>query len=230
MPRYRSQYRIVSLSGKDDGNFVPLENYISLPPNKEPVDLGSVAAFKSSELLSQHGIEGISDHGHDDIKVHLDQDGGRKGVEVEKLDGLRNYVFYPPPSGIIADKQLRWRVEVIGNKKSGLLTAVSPKDQLPQITPIFFHRYKRFMDQRIGILPFGVGNMNALPGLNCLGSLQHVFAPASEGDKAYPLLIKRREPGVSGKLGVEHKSRFDPALDLFPEGKKTDHRSPIQGF
>ena len=59
MPGYRSQYRIVSLSGIADGNFVPLEDYISLSLNKESVDLGGVAAFKSPKLLSQHGVEGI---------------------------------------------------------------------------------------------------------------------------------------------------------------------------
>jgi hypothetical protein len=61
----------MSLSGKDDGNFVSLENYIPLSLNKVPVDLGGVTAFKSPEFLSQHGIESIGDHGHDHIKMHL---------------------------------------------------------------------------------------------------------------------------------------------------------------
>ena len=119
------------LSWIADGNFVALDNYICLTLDKKPVDFGGVAVFKSPELPGQHAVEGIGDHGHDHIKVHLDQNGGRKGIEVEKLDCLRDNVFYPPPSGIIADKQLQWCFQVIGNKKRGLLAAVAPKNQLP---------------------------------------------------------------------------------------------------
>ena len=68
------------------------------------MDLCGIAAFKPSKLLGQHGIEGIGDHGHDDVKVHLDQDGGRMGIEVEKLDGLRDNVFHPPSSGLMRSK------------------------------------------------------------------------------------------------------------------------------
>jgi len=213
----------VSFSGKDDGDLVPLESYFPFSFNKESVDLGGIAAFKPPELLGQHGVEGISDHGHDDVEVHLDQDGGRKGIEVEKFDGLRDDVFHPPPSGVVANQQLRWRVEVIGDQEGGLLMAVAPNDHLAQITLIIRQRDKRFMDQRIGILPFGVGNMDALPGLKRLSPIQHVFSPTSEGDKPYPLLIERRELGIGGELGVKYKGRFDPPLDLFPEGEKAHH-------
>ncbi len=51
----------------------------------------------------------------------------------------------------------------------------------------------------------------------------HVLAPTSEGDKTYPLLIERREPGIGGELGVKHKGGRDPSLDLFPEGEKAQH-------
>ena len=95
----------MSFSGKDDGDFVVLESYFPFAFNKEPVDFGGIAAFKPSELLSQHGIEGISDHGHDDVKVYLDQDWGRERIEIEKLDGLGDNVFNPPPSGVIANQQ-----------------------------------------------------------------------------------------------------------------------------
>ena len=223
MPRDRSQYRIVSLSGIHDGNLVSPKDYFSFSFNKVPVDLGGIAVFKSPKLLSQHGIEGIGDHGHDHIKVNLDQNGGRKGVEVEKLDRLRDNVFYSPPSGVIANKQFQWCVEVIGNKKSGLLATVSPKDQLSQITLIISQRYKGFMDQRIGVFPFGMGDMDAVPRRKCLGFIPHVLAPTSEGDKAYPLLIERRELVIGSELGVKDKGWFDSPLDLFPEGKETHH-------
>ena len=53
--------------------------------------------------------------------------------------------------------------------------------------------------------------------------IQHVLPPTSEGDKAYPLLIERRELGIGGELGVKHKGGLDPPLNLFPEGKKAQH-------
>ena len=93
-------------SGECDGDLIPLERYFAFPFYKEAVNFGGIAAFKSSELLGQHGVEGVSDHGHNYVEVHLDQDGGRKGVKVEKLDGLRDDVFHAPSSGVIANQQL----------------------------------------------------------------------------------------------------------------------------
>ena len=94
---------------------------------------------------------------------------------------------------------------------------------MSQITIIISQRYKGFMDQRIGILPFGMGNMNALPGLKCIDFIRHVLAPASEGNKTYPLLIERRQLLVSSKFGVKYQGWIDTPLDLFPEGKKAHH-------
>ena len=88
MPGDRTQDGIVSFSGKGDGNFVSLQSYFAFSFDKESVDFGRIAAFKPPQLVSQHAVERIGDHGHDDVKVHLDQDRGRKGIEVEKLDGL----------------------------------------------------------------------------------------------------------------------------------------------
>ena len=96
----------MSSSGKDDGDLVLPQSYPSLSFDEETVDLGGIAAFKAPELLGQHGVEGIGDHGHDNIEVHLDQDRRREGIEVEKLDGFGDDVFHPPPSGIVADQQL----------------------------------------------------------------------------------------------------------------------------
>ena len=88
MPWDRSQDGIVSSSWKGDGDLVPRESYLPLSFHKESVDLGRIAAFKPSEFLSQHGVEGVGDHGHDNVEVDLNQDGGRKGIEVKELDGL----------------------------------------------------------------------------------------------------------------------------------------------
>jgi hypothetical protein len=96
----------VSPSGKDGGNLVPLKSYPSLSFDKETVDFRGIAAFKSPEFLGQHSVQGIGDHGHDNVEVHLYQDRRREGIEVEKLDGLRDDVFHPPPSGVVANQQL----------------------------------------------------------------------------------------------------------------------------
>ena len=213
----------MSFSGKDDGDLVPLESYFPFSFHKKSMDLGCIAVFKAPQFLSQHGVEGISDHGHNDIEVHLDQDGGRQGIEIEKLDGLGDDVLHPPPSGVVADQQLRWCVEVIGNQKGGLLMTVAPNDHLAQIPLIIWQRDERFMDQRIGILPLGVRNTDAFPGAKRLDPIEHVLAPTSKGNEAYPLLIECRELEVSGELGVKDKDGFDPPLDLFPEGEKAHH-------
>ena len=48
--------------------------------------------------------------------------------------------------------------------------AVAPNDYLAQIPLVIRQRDNGFMDQGIGILPLGVGNMDALPGLKRLQS------------------------------------------------------------
>ena len=81
MPWSGSQYRIVGSSRIGDGNFLTVKSYFPFSFDKEAVDLGCVAAFKTPQLLCQHTIERISDHGHDDVKVNLDQYGRGKGIE-----------------------------------------------------------------------------------------------------------------------------------------------------
>src|SRR4030043_1374163 len=149
MPVDRSQDGIMSFSGKDGGELVPLESYLPFSFDKESVDLGRIAAFKPPELLGQHGVEGIGDHGHDNVEVHLDQDGGRKGIEVEKLDGLGDDVFQATLSGVVANQQLRWSVKIIGDQEGGLFMAVAPNDHLAQITLVVRQRDKRFMEPRV---------------------------------------------------------------------------------
>jgi len=223
MPRNMSQYGVMSPSREDDGDLISLEPYFPFPFDKESVDLCGIAAFKSPELLGEHGVEGVSDHGHNYVEMDLYQDGGRKGVKIEKLDGLRDDIFHPPPSGIVTNQQLQWCFEVIGDQEGRFLMAIAPDDDLAQITLIIRECDKRFMYQRIGILPFGMRNMDALPGFNLLDPTDHVLASPPESDKAYPLLIERRELGISSELGVKDEGRFDPPFDLFPEGEKAHH-------
>ena len=51
-------------------------------------DLGRIAALKRPELLGEHVVEAVGDHGYDNGEVHFDNDAGRKGIETEKLDRL----------------------------------------------------------------------------------------------------------------------------------------------
>ena len=48
-------------------------------------------------------IEGVGYHSCQNIKVHLDQDGRRKGVKAEELYSFSDSIFNPPPMGIAKD-------------------------------------------------------------------------------------------------------------------------------
>ncbi len=74
-----------------------------LAADKMAVDRLGVALLEASELFGQHAVEGVGDHGHQDVKVHLYQDGGRQGVEVEELDRLGDDILHTPSAGIVAD-------------------------------------------------------------------------------------------------------------------------------
>ena len=88
MPRHGTQDRIVRSAGKSDAELLAAQAHSCLPLDEEPVDLGGITVFKAPQLSGQQAIEGVGDHGHDHIKVHLHQNGGRKRVQVEELDGL----------------------------------------------------------------------------------------------------------------------------------------------
>ena len=77
MPRHGAQDGVVGFARKRDGEFLAAQTYSGLTLDEEPVDLGSVTVFKTSKLSGQKAIEGIGDHGHDHVKVHLHQDGRR---------------------------------------------------------------------------------------------------------------------------------------------------------
>ena len=77
MPRHGAQNGVVHSAREYDGEFLAAQTYSGLTPDEEPVDLVSVTVFKAPQLSGQQAIEGIGDHGHDHVKVHLHQDGRR---------------------------------------------------------------------------------------------------------------------------------------------------------
>lgn len=83
------------------------DSHVGITPDKMAIDLLGVTLFKSSELLGQHAVEGLGDHGHQDVEVHLHQNGGRQCIEIEKLDRLGDDILHPPPAGVIADDTFR---------------------------------------------------------------------------------------------------------------------------
>jgi len=77
MPGQGTQDWVVRSAGKSDGQFLVAQAYLGLALDKESVDLGGVTVLKTPQLSDQQAIEGVGDHGHDHIKVHLHRDWGR---------------------------------------------------------------------------------------------------------------------------------------------------------
>ena len=84
-------------AGVDYLHLVGCDVHVGLSPDKMAKDLLRAALLETSELLGQHAVESVGGHGHQDVEVHLHQDGGRQGVEVEKLDRLGDDILHPPP-------------------------------------------------------------------------------------------------------------------------------------
>ena len=57
----------------------------ALPPMKWRKIFWVSHLFEATKLGSQHAIEGVGDHGHQEVKVNLRQNGGRRGVEFKNL-------------------------------------------------------------------------------------------------------------------------------------------------
>ena len=94
MPGRGAQDGVVGSAGKSDGELLAAQTHLGLALDEEPVDLGGITVFKAPQLSGQQAVEGVGDHGHDDIKVHLHQDGGRERIQVEELDSFGNHVFH----------------------------------------------------------------------------------------------------------------------------------------
>ena len=140
-----------------NGNLMVTDSHRCLPLDKEPRDLRGIAALKTSEFVGQHAVEGIGNHGHDDVEVNLHENGGGKAVEAEKLHRLGDDVFHPPPAGIVPDQPLYRGVDVIRDEKGGLLTAVSSNNDLAQLPFIVLKADQGLIHQRVGISSLCVG-------------------------------------------------------------------------
>jgi len=79
--------------------------------------LRCIAVLKAPQLSRQHGIECISDHGHQHIKVDFEQNWGRQGIEIEEAYGLGNAVLYPPAARIVAHEHLYCEIGVVADQE-----------------------------------------------------------------------------------------------------------------
>jgi len=89
MPGHRAQDGIMRSAGEGDGELLALQADRGLALEEEPVDLGGVTGFKPPQFAGQEAIEGVGDHGHDPIKVHLDQNRGGHGLDSITLRSQR---------------------------------------------------------------------------------------------------------------------------------------------
>jgi hypothetical protein len=64
--------------------------------------------------------------------VHLHQNGGRQGVEIEELDRLGDDIL--SPAGVVAYDTFRRGLKIIGDQEGRLLAAISPEDDLPELS------------------------------------------------------------------------------------------------
>ena len=126
LPRNVSEDRVMRPAGVGHLHFAGCDVHVGLSPDKMAKDLLGVALFKAPELLGQHAVKGIGDHGHQDVKVHFHQNGRRQGVEVEKLDRLGDDILHPPPASVVADDTFRRGRKIVGDQEGRLLAAISP--------------------------------------------------------------------------------------------------------
>ena len=83
---------------------------------------------------------------------------------MEEFDGFGNAVFDPPSAGIVADQPFNGGVHVIGNQKGRFGMTVFADDDLPYHPFVVAQRDQRFINQEIGEFPFGMRDVNSLPG------------------------------------------------------------------
>ena len=193
-----------------------------LAPDKMAIDSLGVAMLESPELFGQHTVEGVGDHGHQNVKVHLHQDRGRQGVKVEKLDRLGDDVLHAPSVGVVADDKFHRGFEIIGDQKCWSFMAVASKDDLPELPLVIMERDDGLMDIGIGVFPFVVGNVDLLPRGKFLKIFNQFLSSSSQGDELDSHAIQYRQMFVGGKLGIENKGGGDALANALPEGQDVD--------
>ncbi len=132
LPGNVSEDRVMRPARVGHPNLAAGDVHVGLAPDKMAKDLLSIALLEAPELLGKHAVEGIGDHGHQDVEVYLHQNRGRQGVEVEKLDRLGDDILHPPPAGVVADDALRRGLKIVGDQDCRLLAAIPPDDDLPE--------------------------------------------------------------------------------------------------
>ena len=182
---------------------VPVPNFDSTPALDEvPENFWCIAVFETTQLPGQTAIQGICNHRHDHIKVDLDQDRRRQGIEMEKLDRLGDPIFDTPPPGVVADQQFRRHLKVVGDQKGRLLPAVATDYDLPDFADITAQCNSRFVHHRLRILTFIVGDGNPFPGRKFLRLRDKLMAPPPEGDEPDLLEVEFGEILVGGQFGI----------------------------
>ena len=186
MPGNISQDRVMRPAGVDHLTLAGCDVHVGLAPDKMAKDLLGVALFKASEFLGQHAVKGVSDHGHQDVEVHLHQNRGRQGVEVEELDRLGDDILHTPPAGVVADDAFRRGRQIIGDQEGRLFAAIPPEDDLPELPLIILQSNQRLMNQRDPDISVVVGDVDLLPGFEFVQIPDQFLAPPAEGDEAIP--------------------------------------------
>ena len=142
---------------------------------------------------------------------------------MKKLDRLGNSVFNAPPSGIIADQQLRRHIKVIGDQKGWLFPAVATDNDLPYFAVITAEFSPRFVNHRLRILTLIVGDGNPSPGFKVFRLGDELMAPSPEGDEPDLLAVEFGEMLVGGQFGIEDAGRFHRLFDALPEGQEGEN-------
>ena len=219
MPGNISEDRVMGSAGIGNLHRAASDVDGSLAPDKVAVDILSVALLETPEFLGQHAVEGISNHSHKNIEVHLDKNGRRQGVEVEELDRLGDDILHSPSSGVITDDALRRCGKIVGDQKGRGFMTVSPKDDLPKLSFIILEGNERLMDVRIGIFTFVMRNVDILPGGEFLQIFDQFLPPPPEGNKPDSLTVQQGKMFVGGELGIKDKGGGNALVYLLPEGQ-----------
>ncbi len=222
LPGDTPEDRVVCPAGIGDLQSAVLNVDGCLAPDKMAVDRLGVALLEAPELFGQHTVEGVGNHGHQDVKVHLHQDGGRQGVEVEELDRLGDDILHAPSAGIVADDEFRRGFKIVGDQECRPFMAVAPQDDLPELPLVIMERDDGLMDKGIGVLPLVVGDVDLLPGTEILEIFNQFLSPSPQGDELDAHAIQYRKMFVGGKLGIENKGGGDALANALPEGQDVD--------
>ena len=185
-------------------------------------DLWSIALLEASELVGEHAVEGVGDHGHHDVEVDLDQNGGRQCIEIEEFDRLCDGVFHAPSTGIITHDTLGGLHEIVGDHESGFFASIPTEDDLSNVSFVIFQGDIGLMDVRIGVFAFVMREVYPLPRAQFIQASDQVLASAPQGDEPNPLAVQDGKMLVGGELGVEDEGGINAFMDLLPEGQEVE--------